>query len=499
MLNSLPQSLDETYERILCSIDKSLIRDARRILTLLCFAARPLTVLELIDAVAVEINPPGLNPRRRLQDADDILSICPGLVDIDIGTRSKGKKWQEDTFRIAHFSVQEYLESERIRSQKARIFGLSGAIAHAEIAQISLIYWLEPSLAVTKLDEKLLKMYPLAHFAAESWYHHYKSADNWKFELDNLVLKLFKRQKDFVRTWIYGLRNREKIYDLLRASEKTPVYYASFLGLSRVLQELLVLKEQEDIGAHILPQKPAFQNANVNTNGVYYGNALQAASFQGHENIVQLLIEKGADIHAQGGEYGNALQAASSGGHENIVQLLIEKGADIGAQSEHYGNVLQAASSGGHENIVQLLIEKGADIHAQGGEYGNALQAASSGGHENIVQLLIEKGADIGAQSEHYGNVLQAASFQDRENIVQLLIEKGADINAHGGYYGNALQAASFQGNENIVQLLIEKGADVGAQGGIFGNALQAASSKGHENIVQILINNGADSQALDR
>lgn len=245
---------------------------------MLCFAARPLTVLELIDGVAVEINPPRLNPKLRLQDADDVLEICPDLVDIDIGTSSSGKKMREDTIRIAHFSVQEYLESERIQSQKVCIFSFSGAIAHAEIAQIFLIYWLEPSLAVTELDKNLLKKYPLAYFAAESWYHHYKSADNWKFELENLVLKLFKRQKDFFHIWI-GLLNRELIYSFPLASKESPVYYASFFGLSRILQELLVSNQQEDIGAHILPKKPAFHNANVNANGVYYGNALQAASF----------------------------------------------------------------------------------------------------------------------------------------------------------------------------------------------------------------------------
>jgi hypothetical protein len=31
----------------------------------------------------------------------------------------------------------------------------------------------------------------------------------------------------------------------------------------------------------------------------------------GHDSIVTLLLEKGADVNAQGGYYGNALQAAS--------------------------------------------------------------------------------------------------------------------------------------------------------------------------------------------
>lgn len=116
LLNSLPQSLDETYERMLCNIDNSLIRDSRRILTLLCFSARPLTVPELIDAVAVDIDSAQLNLKRRLQNADDIHDICRGLVNIGISaddeTSSYNPRKQTPTVRIAHFSVQEYLESE---------------------------------------------------------------------------------------------------------------------------------------------------------------------------------------------------------------------------------------------------------------------------------------------------------------------------------------------------------------------------------------------------
>ena len=92
---------------------------------------------------------------------------------------------------------------------------------------------------------------------------------------------------------------------------------------------------------------------------------------------MQLLLEKGADVNAQGGEYGNALQAAMWEGCEAVVQLLLEKGADINAQGGKYGNALQAASWEGHEAVLQLLLEKGADVNAQDGQYGNALQMVS--------------------------------------------------------------------------------------------------------------------------
>ena len=105
---------------------------------------------------------------------------------------------------------------------------------------------------------------------------------------------------------------------------------------------------------------------------------------------VKLLLDLGADVNAQGGYYGNALQAASWKGHEAVVRFLLTQGADVNAQGGYYGNALQAASWKGHEAVVRLLLDQGADVNAQGGYYGNALQAASCNRHVAVAQLLLE-------------------------------------------------------------------------------------------------------------
>ncbi|KAH7060972.1 ankyrin repeat domain-containing protein [Paraphoma chrysanthemicola] len=141
----------------------------------------------------------------------------------------------------------------------------------------------------------------------------------------------------------------------------------------------------------------------------------------------------------RGGHCGNALQAASFNGHKEISMLLLDKGADVNAQGGFYGNALYAASFNGHKEIATLLLDKGADVNAKGGYYGNALQAASFNGHKEISMLLLDKGADVNAKGGYYGNALQAASFNGHKEISMLLLDKGADVNAKGGYYGNAL------------------------------------------------------------
>jgi hypothetical protein len=40
------------------------------------------------------------------------------------------------------------------------------------------------------------------------------------------------------------------------------------------------------------------------------------------EPLQKLLLDKGADVNAKGGYYGNALQAASGNGHEQVGWLV---------------------------------------------------------------------------------------------------------------------------------------------------------------------------------
>ncbi len=48
--------------------------------------------------------------------------------------------------------------------------------------------------------------------------------------------------------------------------------------------------------------------------------ALYWSALEGHDKVVQMLLDRGAEVNAQGGRYGNALQAASFGGHDKVVQ-----------------------------------------------------------------------------------------------------------------------------------------------------------------------------------
>ena len=214
---------------------------------------------------------------------------------------------------------------------------------------------------------------------------------------------------------------------------------ACFLGLDNVLQ--LLWNFSADINAdrarHDLKQLRTQHNAQMKSQRIHHGTALQAACFQWEDKVVQLLLKYGTDINTQGGEYGNALQAACFLWENKVVQLLLNHGSDINAQGGKYGNALQAACSKEHSKgfvapyskgyrLVRLLLQHGAHVNTQGGRYGNALQAASSGGLYAVVWLLLRKGAYVNAQGGEYGNALQAASSKGHDDIVQLLLKNSA-------------------------------------------------------------------------
>lgn len=487
-MRTLPRDLDETYERILGNINEEYIEDVRRVLTMLCFSTRPLTVEELIDAHAVDLSElPHLDRDGRSYEQEDLVDICLGLIDVVSMEDGKGKIVA--IARVAHFSVKEYLQSHRILKQGTGRFAIRSETAHTEIAQIYLVYLMEPSLSSGISEKATLREFPLAHLAAMQWHYHYQNAQQEKQKLDQLVLKLFQDRTQSFETWVRlhdmdwpscsEVKYRRALDDI-----PSPLYYAALLGLHSVLNDLLN-SESED----------AVNTGKVKSNG-RYGNPLQAASWFGYEKVVQMLLDRIFNVNAKGRHHDTALQAASLADHEIIGRTLLNHVADINAQAGTFFNVIGPASRTGQKKMVQLLLLQGLKEDNLGALFRNAIHIAASQGHGKVVRLLLDRGADINTEGHLFGNALQAAAWGGNMKIAQMLLDEGVDVNSQGGIFGNALEAASMEGHTRVVQMLLDRGSNVNIQGGKYGSALQAASSEGHTQIVHMLLDQGADVNA---
>ncbi|SLM40588.1 P-loop containing nucleoside triphosphate hydrolase, partial [Lasallia pustulata] len=358
-LESLPETLDETYARILRNIPEEDSHDAIKILQWLTYSSRPLRIEELAEIVAVNINgSPWFDHTARFPDQEDILAICSSLVAVE-DVSIKEDDTEDDKFllqeqygstlvnpiqvvRLAHFSVKEYLVSKRIRDQAAATarYAIQEIQANQSIAAACLAYLLQFNQH-DSLTSQTLEDFPLARYAAEYWLQHTREVDKDLGPIEMLSQEFCLVHREAFINW-YRLDDPDQ-------SEPSEQGFKLNRKIARIATPL------------------------------YYG------SLAGVTELVQLLLKNGADVNAQGGIYGNALQAASWGGHESVVQLLLKNGADVNAQGGHFGNALPAAAlqavyCTGRESVVQLLLKNGADVNAQGGQFGNALQAASCGG-----------------------------------------------------------------------------------------------------------------------
>ncbi|KAK3619913.1 hypothetical protein LTR22_025799 [Elasticomyces elasticus] len=88
-LAELPKSLDETYERILCAIDKGEhAEEALKILIWLTYAERPLTATEVLQVTGIVMGyDHHFDEDEVLEEPNDILRICSSLVSVTTDMR----------------------------------------------------------------------------------------------------------------------------------------------------------------------------------------------------------------------------------------------------------------------------------------------------------------------------------------------------------------------------------------------------------------------------
>jgi ankyrin repeat domain-containing protein 50 len=402
LLSNLPSQVSEAYERIL---GRSKNQTQTEILLQIVLAApRPLTLDEANIALTLALRKQRFATHAALESEmwpreprDSFKSIVKNLCGLFINV-------YDSKLSFIHQTAREFLiHSNPQGNWKGR---LNMPKSHSTISRSCLHYFSLKDFAAPIQSDSSDQKYPFLPYAADNWSSHYISQEAAAADKSRKDARMLcDMAGPQAKLWTTGYLQQRNI----KVAGWTDLALASYLGLTFVVDDILT---QEVV--------------DINAQGGHFGNALQAASSEGHEKVVELLLGKGADVNAQGGGYGNALQAALARGHEKVVELLLGKGADVNAQGGHFGNALYAASSGGHEKVVELLLGKGADVNAQDGGFSNALYAASYQGHEKVVELLLGKDADVNAQGGGYGNALQTASLGGHDKIVELLLSKGA-------------------------------------------------------------------------
>jgi len=171
--------------------------------------------------------------------------------------------------------------------------------------------------------------------------------------------------------------------------------------------------------------------------------ALSAAARFGHEEIVRLLLERGADPTwpETGAPRGAALYYAARAGSRPMVELLLDHGGDPSAPLESSGNATYIAKT---RELRSLLLAR-----------GGALDPYDLVFLDEDEEVMRRVRADPASAHSGCGGVLAAACTQGKRELLVRLLEAGVRVppvlTACRGY---------LLGDPDMLRLLLASGMD---------------------------------------
>jgi len=198
-LATLPPTLDETYDRILCAIYKDYSAYVARILQLLVFSSRQLLVDEISEIIAIDIErDPAFDPDEVLEDPLDVLKICTSLVTIAMLDNHYPSN---QVVLLAHYSVKEYLVSERCCHSPAARFSMQPTSSNEFIARSCLAYLLQFQ-DTDSFSCECIEKSKLALYTAQYWISHVQAGPEKATLLNELIMQLFSTTGEAYLNWI---------------------------------------------------------------------------------------------------------------------------------------------------------------------------------------------------------------------------------------------------------------------------------------------------------
>jgi ankyrin repeat protein len=161
---------------------------------------------------------------------------------------------------------------------------------------------------------------------------------------------------------------------------------------------------------------------------------LIASSFKDYEDVISLLISRGADVNFRGKDGRTPLMWAAGNSLET-TKILLDSGADLKAKGDDGMNAfIQSAfgilSKKVDTKVMDLLLENGANVnselHGRDAAGWTALLFASVNGEIELVEYLISHGANVNHASNEGSTALSLARQEKYVELVSLLKEHGA-------------------------------------------------------------------------
>ncbi|KAL5341866.1 hypothetical protein BJX70DRAFT_386565 [Aspergillus crustosus] len=430
-LDHLPKSLEETYNRCFQRIN---LDDAHTVsvLKLVSFAARPLFVDELREAITFGVGDdkwePDKMPWKTFVIACGAYLIIEDPVDASI--------------RFAHPSIRQYLHE---KCSMLASWPQTIQCGQLEYGEICLSYLSLPDLSLN-LES--------SHWASVTA----KIPDPEALAREATVSSAVGR----LLSWRVKNKPLASIQDPLAiqpkgASKGTKYKFLEYAAANWALHT----KE-------ITPKSPVWDrfcqialtfNETWNFHPWISGGHLIASQIHGlfgwvvrqqHGPLLDIALNSGAEILS----HNTSALALFEMAFERVDEIEKISVDDLRALERAFGvSTLYEAAHRGNAMLINLFIRKGANV--------NRLAAQ---GYVEIVTSPIKAGASLEIRDEEADTALSRAIAKGGgagAAVVKVLLENGANLESRNGLGQTALSLAASEGNLSMVEFLVEKGADL--------------------------------------
>ena len=504
LLRLAPATVDEALKATMRRIqlqNRKAHQLAMKTFALVLYAARPLTIEELLEALVIKEWSTQRKPNDTIYE-EVMLECCHGLVMIQTADR---------TVHFCHYSVQQYL---RTNSHLLRP-GLY-------LAKICLTYLLYDDIHSCNSVSATILKYPFLRYASQYWTVHVRGDGESDPKILHHLGELFKAYEK-VQTLAqlqYSTMNLKKSSNE-GVAITTPLHLVAGGGLALVTSSLLALEKSREYDS-------------TEVGNIYGWTPLHEASRGGHHEVVALLLQHTncSGINKQDNEGMTALQHAAERGHTEVIRILLRKGANVTGKDDYGRNALSIAltyhegksarmifnkmlksddgegdiihkiypplnqtllhqiANLGYNKGVKTLLKMGANPHSEDNWGYTPVHLAVRKGHLHIVRTLLKAMNNVVLPSYCGHTLLQLAAKHGHDSIVELLLSTNREDSNSRDFLGfTPLHSAAAAGQYNIVKDLMQITELVVPAEVHVPSPYQLALWGGHKDILELLAN----------
>ncbi|XP_067650360.1 ankyrin repeat domain-containing protein 50-like [Haliotis asinina] len=221
---------------------------------------------------------------------------------------------------------------------------------------------------------------------------------------------------------------------------------------------------------------------------------LMTAAYEGHKDVFEFLLSKGANVSYVDDKGDNILHHASYGGHTEMVQYILSQDlVNINIRGKYGATPLMKAVLRGHINVFKYLMRMKANVSLVDSDGDSILHYASIGEHTKMVQHVLSlEQVDINSRGKHGRTALMRAAFYGHRKVVDLLVSKGGLTNLVDAEGHSMLHLASLGGRLEMVKYILSQNmADINARDEEGDTAAMVAKRKGKLDVYNFLVSKG--------